>query len=295
MPRVSRMQQAIGQISAAFASQPRLVFKRSDLSRLMIEHAKEWNLPSYVTLKKFVTFLMEQKLLHEYRFQFPHRNEIRYSWGKLSTYQLLVGIKPHSYFTHLSALYIQGLTEQIPKTIYVNFEQPSAGLNPDDAELRQESIDRAFRRPMRLSNNIAQHGGMKIMLLNGRQTRQLGVFDLESVEHGQVRVTDLERTLIDCAVRPDYAGGVFSVAEAYHLAADRISVTRLAAYLNKLRYVYPYHQAIGFYLERCGMYKPDLVEIFQQIPMTHDFYLAHAMSKTTYIKRWRLFVPEGME
>ena len=68
-------------------------------------------------------------------------------------------------------------------------------------------------------------------------------------DYGPLRFTNLERTLIDAAVRPVYAGGVFEVRKAYQLAKEKVSVNRLAALLQKLNYIYPYHQAIGFYLE----------------------------------------------
>lgn len=61
-------------------------------------------------------------------------------------------------------------------------------------------------------------------------------------------MTKLERTLIDIAVRPNYAGGVHHVLEAYAAAKSRVSVNVLLATLQKMEYVYPYHQVIGFYI-----------------------------------------------
>ena len=61
-----------------------------------------------------------------------------------------------------------------------------------------------------------------------------------------LRTTTLERTLIDIAVRPFYAGGVAEVAKACEMAKNKeVSVNRLASMLTKMHFGYPYHQAIG--------------------------------------------------
>lgn len=62
----------------------------------------------------------------------------------------------------------------------------------------------------------------------------------------KVRVTSLERTLLDATVRPGYAGGVANVLEAYRRAREDLNVSRLINTLGELDHVYPYHQAIGF-------------------------------------------------
>ena len=71
-----------------------------------------------------------------------------------------------------------------------------------------------------------------------------------------------------------------------------MSVNKLTAYLRKLRYVYPYHQAVGFYMERAG-YDEALLKLLDQFPVEYDFYLEHAMKSPVLYKRWRLYVPKG--
>ena len=110
-----------------------------------------------------------------------------------------------------------------------------------------------------------------------------------------LRITNIERTLIDATVRPVYAGGVAQVAEAFRAAAGRLSVNRIAAYLRKLRFTYPYHQSIGFYLERAGTYKASQIELLREFPVEFDFYLTYQMRDPDYNKRWRLYVPKGFQ
>ena len=109
-----------------------------------------------------------------------------------------------------------------------------------------------------------------------------------------LRYTGLERTLIDVVVRPFYAGGVFEVAKAFENARGELSGNAMLAMLKRMGFSYPYHQAIGYYLDRSG-YKSSVVDLYRKLPMERDFYLTHGMEKTRYLSRWRLHVPEGFE
>jgi len=109
---------------------------------------------------------------------------------------------------------------------------------------------------------------------------------------GRVRVTGIERTLIDIAVRPAYSGGVGEVAHAYVAAKGRFSSNRLSAMLSQLDFTYPYEQVIGFYLQRAD-YPQSAIHLFRRKSFKFDFYLAHGMRETEYVKEWRLFVPRG--
>ena len=133
-------------------------------------------------------------------------------------------------------------------------------------------------------------------MLNGADTGHLGVVtELMTDESGtevQARLTNLERTLIDITVRPVYAGGVFEVAKAYELAKERVSINKLVAMLHKLSFVYPYHQAVGYYLQRAD-YKPSQIELVRRLPREQDFYLTHEMNDTRYDSDWRLHIPSG--
>jgi hypothetical protein len=98
--------------------------------------------------------------------------------------------------------------------------------------------------------------------------------------------------LIDITVRPAYAGGVYQVLEAYRRAQPDMSTSILLATLKKLDYIYPYHQAIGFYMQQAG-YKPEQYERLRGLGLNHDFYLAHGLREREFDSAWRLHFPKG--
>ena len=289
--RISRLTIAKPDIQSFFDKLPSKVLTHKDIDRILSQNQGFWRLGSSITTNKFIDFLLDATKLKLAKFNFPSRNVNRYVWGEVYLYELVLSLKPDSFFTHYTAMYLHELTEQIPKTVYLNFEQ--LPKQTGKADLVQERIDTAFKRPSRTSNNIALYDGYKIFLLNGMFSGKLGVIDNIGPNGEKVSVTDVERTLIDIAVRPIYSGGVFEVLKAYKLARNKVSINKLSALLSKLNFKYPYFQAIGFYLDKAGVYKESQIDLLRQTKMKYDFYLTYQMKDMDYSHKWRLYFPKG--
>lgn len=288
----TRIKIAKADIIKLFEGSKNSIYKRSDLDRILESNRAFWRLRRTMTVDEFIKFLLQETKLKKVGFDFPNRKIIKYVWGEVLLYDLLMTLQPDCYFSHYTALYLHGLTEQVPKTIYINKEQTAKSRG--EGALTQERIDFALRRPTRLSNNFTEFQNYKIYLLNGKNTGNLGVIDMNGPEEEKIRVTDIERTLIDITVRPVYAGGVFEVLRAYKIAQPKVSVNKLAATLKKLDYIYPYHQAVGFYLERAGVYKESSISLLKKFGLKYDFYLMHQIKEKEYSQKWRLYFPKGL-
>lgn len=288
-----KLERAKPLLESFFESSRVRAYKRQDLTHLLSSLRKERTLPDNLTFTKFLQFLFDETPLRPVRLVSEHYEtaEIRYVWGTPSPYSVALSLRKGSYLSHGSAVFLHGLNDQIPKTIYVNYEQSA---KPQRGTLTQEGIDRAFSNKQRRSNLIFDYEEYEIMILSGKFTGRLEVSPLSISETETVDVTRIERTLIDITVRPTYAGGVFQVLEAFKRAKDKISVNTLVATLKKLHYLYPYHQAIGFYMERAGYPESQWTKL-QRLGLPFDFYLAHQLpANKKYDPKWRLYYPSGL-
>jgi predicted transcriptional regulator of viral defense system len=295
--RETRIQIARPDIVTLFEQNSRAIFRYGDIAHILTANRGFWRLTQRMTTDEFLDYLLKSTKLRKYDFDFKRRKETRFVWEDVPFLEVIVNLHPSAYLSHYSAVWLHGLTEQVPKTMYLNVEQPQRGTN---SSLTQRSVDSAFQRKPRISTNVAVFKDYRICQINGKFSNQLGVGDLSvhdllSPSTAKVRVTGVERTLIDIAVRPFYAGGVHEVLKAYGIAKERdSSVNRLVAILKKLDFTYPYHQSIGFYMEKVG-FESNLLDLLRRIPREFDFYLTHQIGEKVYVKEWRLWVPKGME
>jgi hypothetical protein len=289
----TRLEAAQEAIVAYFAARSD-VYVHADLAAVLRDHRRAWDLTKNTTVADFLNFLQTHgRLRHlEIRSAPPYHETVhRYTWGDASALRVATEIRRGSYLCHGTAVELHGLATLSDRTIYVNDEQ-SSKLNR--GSLTQEGIRQAFSRPQRTSKLSFAFKDARVVIVNGKHTDRLGAVDLPGPAGEKLRCASLERTLIDIAVRPSYAGGIVRVAEAYKNALNRISVDRLCALLETLSYTYPYHQAIGFLMQHAG-YPPHAYKLLLKMPIEFDFYLQHNLSDPAYNTDWKIYVPRELD
>jgi len=286
-------------VKTTFEKNGRKIWSRTMLFKLIDENVDIWktkeNSPGAIAATglsqtRVLNAILKETSLQQIKLDFPYRKVTRYLWGKASTYDIVQSVDEQGYFSHYTAMQVHDLTDQIPKSLYFNVEQPATG---GGGSLTQGGIDRAFKGKCRVTNNVIKFRDTTIYKINGQNTGRLGVMSTTTDDGSEIQVTNIERTLIDIAVRPIYSGGIAEVATAYREAADRVSGNRLVTYLKSLNYTYPYHQIIGFYMDKAGNYKESQMSRLQKIPVEFDFYLTYKIKNPNFNEKWRLYIPKG--
>jgi hypothetical protein len=281
-----------------FDNEPTKVYRASDLTNILEAQRESWELPISLTFHKFSEFFSQEGKLRSLQFKFLFQPTTLFEWGDASINEIAMAIRPRGYLSHLSALRYHAFSDQPgdedEKIIYINDEQKEKPKS--SGRLEQLRIDAAFKRPVRKSNNRVDMKGYTFYQLSGMHTNQLGVIEVQDANCPvPIRVTKPERSLIDATVRPIYSGGPANVLEAFRRAAGEVDVEAMLVMLQEMSFVYPYHQAIGFYLERAGVYNVSTINAFHSLPREFDFYLDYGMVESRYSQDWRLYYPAELD
>jgi hypothetical protein len=253
----------------------------------------EWGIKKSYTFLEVLDHLIKDKILFQAIAIDPTGQEkIVLTHRKRDEFTAMTALLKNSYFAYRTAMEIHQLCSGKAKLLYLNAEHTKdRGISILGNELTQESIAEAFQNRQRTNKNLWQWNRKELMLTNGKKTDRLGVICIDN-EHSKYSYTDLERTLIDIVVRPLYGGGASAVLKAFKRAKSTVKLNILEDYLKKLNYIYPYHQSIGYYMEKAGYQKDDF-ERFNKRKI-FDFYLAHGIEYPEYNEKWRLYVPDAI-
>lgn len=193
-----------------------------------------------------------------------------------------------AYFSYYSALYINGLTLQIPKQIYLTLERTF--VPADNPSITQQAIDKAFAKKPRITTDKRSYRNYEINFINGQGQNNTGVTSFREI----YKVSDTERSLIDASVRPFYCGGVTQVMEAFQNAKDTVDEKKLLDYYSQMHFIYPYSNIIGFYLENAGYRESAFLPFLGIRDSAFKIYLTYNMRDPLFSEKWKIYYPKGL-
>lgn len=159
----------------------------------------------------------------------------------------------------LSDMVKRGLLMRLKKGLYyiIPYEQEARAFMPD-WHLLAEHLTRgteyyiAYYSAMQIHNLITQPS-LKEQIVVAKQIRPTTLkikevtfqFVYHNADHffgtkkiwidsyNKVRCSDMEKTIIDCLFKPDYAGGIVEIARAIHMSKEKIKYDKLLEYAQK--------------------------------------------------------------
>lgn len=176
----------------------------------------------------------------------------------VSPYAVALSLFPHAYLSHYSALYLHELTLNVPKPIYVKSRRMrDRSYPPEQGDLTQAKLDSAYSVQARTTKNIYtfdyEGTTYEVYLLEKSAEVDKGIIKI-STPHApiDVPISSIEKTLIECTIKPNYSGGVGEVLNAFRRARGTLKVLRMMQLLKDGHYLFPYEKNILFYMDRAG-------------------------------------------
>lgn len=281
------------------------ILNRTSMIQIIKELKEENKLKTKATLNKFVDIVIDKmkifkpvKILNEYKGDYITRYVTSDMY--VSPYEIALSLLSQSFLSHYSALYVNDLTINNPKDIYINKEQSKKDYYLDDEKsISQGRVDYAFSKKMRQTNMIYSFTydniSYKVHVLNSKNTNNTGVITKKVIGFSKpIRTTNVERTLIDAVVRPGYSGGVTEILDAF-VRINGNNVDKIWKYLKKFNYSYPYYKSVAFYLKYANYDYQAEFDKYKNDPRNNlDFYLDYQMPNTQKDEELGIFYPKSI-
>ncbi len=164
-------------------------------------------------------------------------------------FEIAMALVPHGAVSHWSAMQYHGMTEQIPRKVFV--------LTSTDHPIPQSrSKDRREGSGIEVAKTIYQ-------FIRVKPERFFGT-DKVWVSEARVMITDPERTLLDGLMMPWHCGDFAEVLHAFEVRKDRLNLDRIVGYA--LRVDAAAAKRLGWVLEQQGV-RPDRLASLLKLPI----------------------------
>lgn len=135
-------------------------------------------------------------------------------WNELDIYEIVPEIFQPSYIAFWSALHYHGMTDQVPRAVFL--------------------VTTKRKKPLKFQGQKIKYVTVKRSLFFGYE------------RYGKVVVSDMEKTVIDCLRHPEYSGGISQIQDAI---SDELNTDRLIDYC-KLAGSSAVASRLGYMLEK---------------------------------------------
>lgn len=284
------------------------ILNRSTIIQILSNLKEENKIPKRTSNSNFIRYMTDILEMFEEVIIFDEKRGstlTRYvaTYTSVSPYEIALSLLSKSFLSHYSSLYVNDLTLNNPKDIYINKEQ-SKKPEMKKHNISQNRVDYAFSKKMRATTmiyNFKYHEEFyRVHVLNSKNTNNTGIISKKPINFSEkIRVTNLDRTLIDIVVRPQYSGGVKEILEAYVRAKSNININKIVTYLEKFNYLYPYYKSILFFLDYANYdiaYSQVIEGEFESKMNTEvNFYLDYQITNKILNKKIGVYYPPFLD
>lgn len=168
----------------------------------------------------------------------------------LHEFEIAMALISPAAISHWSALHHHGLTEQLPRRVFVLTTTEAAVPRPRGAKAR-------------VTGKGYPVGGTLYQFVQIKPERFFGVEE-RWVGEARVRITDPERTLLDGLTMPRYFGDFAEVLHAFQVRGTNLDLEKITHYALKLDAATA--KRLGWILEKQGI-DPARLDLLHEVPI----------------------------
>lgn len=201
---------------------------------------------------------------------------------------------PTLYLSHYSALYFNGLINQRPTVHYLS-QDILERRKKDPQEIDPLIMKQSFMKSPRITTNFGTYENIKYYFID-RLKKTEGVVESSHVSDDveyKFYITNIERTLVDSIVAPQYSGGLPTIIKAFKASEIRIEIMKEV--YDSLNLTYPFWQNIGFIFKLIDSpFEKTWKSFFKKPEM--EFFIDHRYRSNWELdKNWKIYYPPGLK
>jgi len=170
-------------------------------------------------------------------------------------------VKPY-YIAFWSALNYHGLSDQIPKSVFIATEKA--------------------KKPLIVLNT-------EFVFVKLNKDRFFGIEKIE-IEGKKINISNVNKTIADCLDHPEHSGGIEEVARAIYFNHKDLNFNKIKEYALRMKNI-TILKRLGFILEKTKLLE-EYKDIFKDVKLTKGYSKFDTISrkKGKYNEKWKLLI-----
>ena len=222
----------------------------------MLDDLKNQNLVQQsITSDSFYFKLLEDGLI-SYTISLRDIQKTRYSLNKeFNIYDFASSLENKSFFPMFN---IQGLSNYRNNFVFISKERKERN-NFASRILTQDAIDKAFASSPRRTKAHDVINGYNVVSLESNNTGSIGIID-----YNGYKVSSINRALVEIISNIHYFVSPDNVISEFKAIKDKLNINEIFKIIEKFDFIYPYYQLAGYYLEKIGFTKNELIKFYSK-------------------------------
>lgn len=254
-----------------------------DEIKVILHSLKEQSLISNsLSLDSFLLKLIDEGLIQK-SINIRGHLKTRYTFNKtFNVLDFCNSLSKNTFFSMTTALNIQGFTDFRNSYIFVSKERTKR-VEQGSINLIQENIDNAFKKKPKRTTAHDKIENYNIILLEANNTNSF-----EIIKYNGYKISSINRSFVEIISNIHYFQSSSRVIEVFSKIKDSLNIDIIYDVIDNFKFIYPYFQLAGYYLERIGYSKDELLK-FHSKKQNLKFYTEKNKDNYSFDSYWNIF------